>query len=227
MNTIDIFGSIAEGPIVVSLDTNEDGQSDIPLITIVAEDSDQGAKKSSSKKRRQQFSDDQYFHDDDLSETSMGESEGTQNHPHVDARERRRLRDQEKRAQLLQDTSSEGVALLIALRERRRERDRLRRLQLKSDSTEEGRLRLEATKERRRESDRRRRLRNQERLSSGEDFYADDDNSSSVSAGVHSATIRSGAGCGDVNKNNKVAVYANFKDAEQYVDDENIEITIS
>lgn len=220
LDSIDIFGSIAVGPIVVSLD----GQNDIPVITIVPEDSDQGGKKSSSKKRLQQLNDDLHFHDDDLSETSIGDSEGTQSH-HIDARERRRIRDQVKRAKLLQDTSSAGVALLMANRERRRERDRLRRLKLKSDLSEEGRLRMEATKERRRENDRRRRhrLRNQERLSSGEDFYADEDNdSSSVSAGV-SSTIRSNDESTGGNKNN---TYANFKDAE-YIDGENIEITIS
>jgi len=138
---VDIFG--VDGSIVINLGNDTLEGLDMPVIKIVNDDEPQIR--------------------DDFTESSVGESVAAQNLQthYMDAKERRRIRDRDRRAKLIEDQTDEGKALLDAILQRRREKDRARRLMRRGDTSDEGQQYLEAQKIRRKQSDRLRKLRKQ------------------------------------------------------------------
>ena len=136
IDVIDIFGG--DGSIVIDLGSDA---VDMPVIKIV--------------------NDDEPHLRDDFTESSVGESVAAQSlqNQYMDAKERRRVRDREKRAKLLEDQTEEGKAVLEAILQRRREKDRARREMRRGDTSDEGQRFLEAQRMQRKENERQRRLR--------------------------------------------------------------------
>ena len=69
-------------------------------------------------------------------------------------KEKRRIRDKQRRLKLLDDQSEEGIRKLNEIRRRRRERDREKRQKLVQDQSDEGKIKLLNIRIKRNQADR-------------------------------------------------------------------------